>query len=117
MPGGQTGTAHRHLRRLRWLPKVYTSPPLTNLSASIGIATFPLHAPSRAKLTLAADAALYTAKRGGRNRQIEDCGLEEGGECCDAKHEAGGGAAQALGQSSGEGPDIAQARAFLASAK
>jgi diguanylate cyclase (GGDEF)-like protein len=39
-----------------------------NLSASIGIATFPSHATSRADLTLAADAALYSAKRAGRNR-------------------------------------------------
>jgi diguanylate cyclase (GGDEF)-like protein len=39
-----------------------------NLSASMGIATFPSHADSRADLMLAADAALYRAKRAGRNR-------------------------------------------------
>jgi diguanylate cyclase (GGDEF)-like protein len=39
-----------------------------NLSASIGIATFPSHASSRADLTRVADAALYSAKRAGRNR-------------------------------------------------
>jgi diguanylate cyclase (GGDEF)-like protein len=39
-----------------------------NLSASMGIATFPSHAASRADLMLAADAALYSAKRAGRNR-------------------------------------------------
>ena len=39
-----------------------------NLSASIGIASFPADADSRADLLAAADAALYTAKRGGRNR-------------------------------------------------
>jgi len=39
-----------------------------NLSASIGIASFPADADSRANLLAAADAALYTAKRGGRNR-------------------------------------------------
>ena len=39
-----------------------------NLSASIGVAAFPLHATSRADLVPAADAALYCAKRGGRNR-------------------------------------------------
>jgi diguanylate cyclase (GGDEF)-like protein len=38
------------------------------LSASIGIATFPLHGSSRAELVPAADAALYKAKRAGRNR-------------------------------------------------
>jgi diguanylate cyclase (GGDEF)-like protein len=39
-----------------------------NLSASIGIAAFPAHATSRANLVPAADAALYDAKRAGRNR-------------------------------------------------
>jgi len=54
--------------RLRERIQQIEIPGFGNLSASIGIATFPLHAPSRAELTLAADAALYTAKRGGRNR-------------------------------------------------
>ena len=39
-----------------------------NLSASIGIATFPAHGSSRSELVVAADAALYSAKRAGRNR-------------------------------------------------
>ncbi|MFN2576078.1 MAG: diguanylate cyclase [Pyrinomonadaceae bacterium] len=39
-----------------------------NLTASIGIATFPMHASSRADLFRAADDALYVAKRSGRNR-------------------------------------------------
>src|SRR5260370_28620080 len=43
-------------------------PKFGNLSASIGIAAFPTHASSRADLVSAADAALYEAKRGGRNR-------------------------------------------------
>jgi len=38
------------------------------LSASMGLATFPSHGSSRADLVLAADAALYSAKRAGRNR-------------------------------------------------
>ncbi len=43
-------------------------PGFGNLSASIGVATFPPHGYSRSDLVLAADAALYSAKRAGRNR-------------------------------------------------
>ena len=43
-------------------------PGFGNLSASLGIATFPSQGASRQALVLAADAALYTAKRTGRNR-------------------------------------------------
>jgi diguanylate cyclase (GGDEF)-like protein len=43
-------------------------PGFGNLSASIGIATFPAHGASRTDLVNAADAALYKAKRAGRNR-------------------------------------------------
>jgi diguanylate cyclase (GGDEF)-like protein len=39
-----------------------------NLTASIGIATFPDHGDSEQTLLSAADAALYEAKRAGRNR-------------------------------------------------
>ena len=38
------------------------------ITASFGIATFPLHANSRSQLVSAADHALYEAKREGRNR-------------------------------------------------
>ena len=38
------------------------------ISASFGVATFPLHASSRDTLLVAADRALYSAKHGGRNR-------------------------------------------------
>jgi diguanylate cyclase (GGDEF)-like protein len=38
-----------------------------HLSASLGIATFPLHGESRTELVSAADSALYSAKRSGRN--------------------------------------------------
>jgi diguanylate cyclase (GGDEF)-like protein len=52
--------------RLR-IEQVYI-PEFGNLTASIGIASFPAHAASRAELFRAADDALYAAKRGGRNR-------------------------------------------------
>jgi diguanylate cyclase (GGDEF)-like protein len=39
-----------------------------HVTTSIGIATFPIHAGSRAQLLRAADEALYAAKRSGRNR-------------------------------------------------
>jgi diguanylate cyclase (GGDEF)-like protein len=43
-------------------------PGFGHLSASVGIATFPTHARTRTELTSAADVALYSAKRSGRNR-------------------------------------------------
>jgi diguanylate cyclase (GGDEF)-like protein len=46
------------------------------MTASLGLATFPIHASSRDALVVAADRALYEAKSAGRNRicmQQEDC--------------------------------------------
>lgn len=54
--------------RLRARIEQIEIPGFGTLSASMGIATFPTHASSRAALTSASDAALYSAKRGGRNR-------------------------------------------------
>ena len=54
--------------RLRARIEQIKIPGFGNLSASIGIATFPTHAHSRSALTSASDAALYSAKRSGRNR-------------------------------------------------
>jgi diguanylate cyclase (GGDEF)-like protein len=54
--------------RLRARIEQIDIPDVGNLTASIGIATFPLNANSRAELFRAADDALYMAKRTGRNR-------------------------------------------------
>jgi diguanylate cyclase (GGDEF)-like protein len=44
--------------------------PLTTVTASMGIAGFPLHAADLSGLRAAADAALYKAKEGGRNQAV-----------------------------------------------
>ncbi len=54
--------------RLRARIEEIVIPEVGNLTASIGIATFPLNASSRLELFRAADDALYMAKRTGRNR-------------------------------------------------
>src|SRR5437660_5467355 len=54
--------------RLRARIEQIEIPGFGNVTASIGIATFPSQAPARAELVSAADAALYNAKRTGRNR-------------------------------------------------
>src|SRR5205814_225870 len=54
--------------RIRTRVEEIRIPEFGNLTASIGIASFPAHAASRAELFRAADDALYAAKRGGRNR-------------------------------------------------
>jgi len=45
-------------------------PPLTGLSASIGVGCFPEHGVELEELLHAADSALYAAKRSGRNRVV-----------------------------------------------
>jgi len=47
---------------------VYEGKMLTNLSLSLGLATFPRDGETREALVQAADQALYVAKRNGRNR-------------------------------------------------
>jgi diguanylate cyclase (GGDEF)-like protein len=54
--------------RLRARIEAIHIPGFGKLSASMGIATFPSHGGSRTDLVVAADAALYSAKRSGRNR-------------------------------------------------
>jgi diguanylate cyclase (GGDEF)-like protein len=54
--------------RLRSQIEKIEIPGFGHLAASIGVASFPMHASSPAELIVAADAALYLAKRAGRNR-------------------------------------------------
>jgi diguanylate cyclase (GGDEF)-like protein len=54
--------------RLRARIEEIRIPGFGNLSASMGIATFPRDGASRSDLIVAADSALYSAKRTGRNR-------------------------------------------------
>jgi diguanylate cyclase (GGDEF)-like protein len=54
--------------RLRARIEEIQIPGFGSLSASLGIATFPSHGATRSELVSAADAALYSAKRSGRNR-------------------------------------------------
>ncbi|HEX8707164.1 MAG TPA: sensor domain-containing diguanylate cyclase [Pyrinomonadaceae bacterium] len=54
--------------RLRKRIEQMEVPDVGQVTASFGIATFPLHASSRNTLVVAADRALYDAKRTGRNR-------------------------------------------------
>lgn len=65
--------------RLRASIEQIQIPEFGHLAASIGIASFPVHASSRAELIVAADAALYSAKRAGRNRvAVFDISRESG---------------------------------------
>ena len=41
---------------------------LSRVTASVGVATFPLHAADAESLFRQADAAMYSAKRSGKNR-------------------------------------------------
>ena len=50
------------------------APPGVTVTASAGVATFPDHAQDAASLVRAADAALYRAKDGGRDRSEVSAG-------------------------------------------
>lgn len=68
LPKAYTEGALLVAERLRGRIEEIQIPGFGHLSASLGIATFPAHGSSRAELVSAADAALYSAKRAGRNR-------------------------------------------------
>jgi diguanylate cyclase (GGDEF)-like protein len=62
---GVADLADRIRRRMETLPG-----PAGQVTLSIGVAEFPLHGDTGEKLIDVADAALYEAKRGGRNRVV-----------------------------------------------
>ena len=65
--------------RLRASIEQIEVPGYGRMSASIGLASFPIHASSRNSLVVAADRALYNSKHFGRNRVSTppDDGLEQ----------------------------------------
>ncbi|TKS60632.1 MAG: GGDEF domain-containing protein [Nitrospira sp.] len=68
---GALSAAERVRHRVTTLPllpelAILANPPLS-LTCSIGVASFPLHASSASGLVSAADAAVYAAKRAGKN--------------------------------------------------
>jgi diguanylate cyclase (GGDEF)-like protein len=60
--------AERARRALEELALSFHGRPLSPITASFGVASFPLHGDDAAELVRAADAALYGAKAHGRNR-------------------------------------------------
>ena len=70
LPGADPDGAQLVAERVRSKIEQIHIPGFAEISASIGIATYPLHANARTDLVQAADAALYRAKRAGRNRVV-----------------------------------------------
>lgn len=68
LPQADTEGAALVGERLRMMIAQIEVPGFGTLSASLGVATFPMDASGRADLIAAADRALYDAKRAGRNR-------------------------------------------------
>ena len=70
LPGAYPDGAQIVADRLRAKIEQLEVPGFGHISASIGVAGYPLHAGSRTELVQAADSALYSAKRAGRNRVV-----------------------------------------------
>jgi diguanylate cyclase (GGDEF)-like protein/PAS domain S-box-containing protein len=62
--------AERIRSKLRELPVLHQGQPLGMVTVSVGVAELPQHGTSRKELIEAADAALYRAKREGRDRVV-----------------------------------------------
>lgn len=65
-PGGEMAIAERFMQNLSAPFKIGEQS--LNVSASIGVATYPYSGKNAHALIMAADAAMYTAKEGGRNQ-------------------------------------------------
>jgi diguanylate cyclase (GGDEF)-like protein len=78
LPQAQSDGAMFIAERLRVRIQEIVIPGFGNLTTSIGVASFPLHGSTRTELFRAADAALYAAKREGRNcvRVAPDAGQD-----------------------------------------
>jgi diguanylate cyclase (GGDEF)-like protein len=75
LPDTNTETAHTIAERIRHdvsnacIPPV-DGDPLSSISCSVGVSTYPVHCNSKHSLIKTSDLALYEAKRSGRNRTI-----------------------------------------------
>ena len=65
---GAEQIADKICRTIRQLHLEFNNMPLGQLTASIGVATFPLHSANSTELLKSADTALYQAKKNGRDQ-------------------------------------------------
>ena len=70
LPGTDPDGALILAERVRGKIEQILIPGFGQLSASIGVATYPLHGNARTELVQHADSALYSGKRAGRNRVV-----------------------------------------------
>jgi diguanylate cyclase (GGDEF)-like protein len=69
-PETSRARAERLRAKMRELTIMYQGKSLGMITISVGVAAFPAHGTSPRELMAAADAALYEAKRGGRDKVV-----------------------------------------------